>query len=54
MCSFVGSNIMSKPSTLTRIRALMKNAAIVGEQINAYIIPTDDAHQVSFTGLYRL
>ena len=32
---------------LQRLRSLMKNSHHVSESVHAYIIPTDDAHQVS-------
>ena len=32
---------------LERLRACMNNEHIVSEPLSAYIIPTDDAHQVS-------
>lgn len=33
-------------SILTKLRALMKNNNFVSEPLQAYIIPTGDAHQV--------
>ena len=32
---------------LKKLRALMKNTSYVSEAINAYIIPSGDAHQVN-------
>ena len=42
---------MKKPTghLLKKLRALMKNKSYVPEVVNAYIIPSGDAHQVVLT-----
>ena len=37
---------------LDRLRACMRDERIVGEVLAAYIIPTDDAHQVTCCARY--
>ena len=39
---------------LQRLRSLMKNSHHVSESVHAYIIPTDDAHQVRQKALLRV
>jgi hypothetical protein len=40
------SGISNLSSRLQKLRSLMKNAKYVSEPLQAYVIPSEDAHQV--------
>lgn len=46
----------TRPTTeiLKRLRSLMKDTSVVSEAIQAYIVPSGDAHQVCFRFVFFL